>query len=36
MVGESFFEELADDGAFVERLVVVLKCGNQTAWVELQ
>ena len=36
MVWEGFFEEFANDGAFVERLVVILECRNQTAWVELQ
>lgn len=36
MIGEGFFKEFADDGAFVERLVVILECRNQTAWIELQ
>jgi len=36
MVWEGFFEKLANNGAFVERFIVVLECRNQTTWVELQ
>jgi hypothetical protein len=36
MIGEGFFKKFADDSTFVERLVIILECRNQTAWVELQ
>jgi hypothetical protein len=33
--GVSIFEEFADDGTFVEWLIIVLEGGNKTARVEL-
>jgi hypothetical protein len=36
MVWISFLEELAEDGAFDERLVVVLESGDQTAGIEVE
>lgn len=34
MVGKRVFEEFADDGAFVERFIVVLQGGDEAARVE--
>ena len=36
MIRVDVLEELADDGAFVQRLVVILKCRDEAARVELE
>jgi hypothetical protein len=36
VIGVSFFEELAQNRALVERLALVLQRGYETAWVQIQ
>ena len=36
VVWEGFLEELAEYCAFVERLVLILECGYEAAWVQVE